>query len=575
MQLRHIPLDQLDVSRVNMRHARAKPEIGDILPSVRSRGVLQPLLVRPTDCEERYEIVAGRRRYFAALAVAEENKGTPEPLPCAVMEPGDDAAALEASILENVARLAPDEMSQYEAFARLVRQGRSVGEIAATFGVTERMVERRLALGNLVPGIRSAFRAGKIDATSIRHLTLASKAQQKAWLALFRDPENHAPRGPALRDWLFGGQSIPVAAAIFDVAAYDGGIVTDLFGDERYFADTALFWQMQNAAVAARREALLADGWQAVHILEPGRYFAGWEHAEASKADGGHVFIEISHRGDVSVHDGWISHAEARRRAAASDGSAAGAGEAQPKSETTRPLQDYLDLHRLAAVRLSLLDDPCVALRLLVAHAAASSGHWQVRPEPGTSRNEAVAESVAASPAAALFQAEQNEIRALLERPEGEGPLTRPGHEVAPTVELFARLLRLDDADVGRVAALVMAETLEAGSAMVEAAGNRLQTDPAQHWQADRGFFQLIRDRTVMQAILTSIGGTQVADGNAAEKLKTQRRIALDLAEGTNGRAMAEGWLPGWMRFPAERVTDDGACEAVSRWESVSGFFEG
>jgi ParB family chromosome partitioning protein len=47
------------------------------------------------------------RRFHAAHAVAEET-GEAEPLPCAIIEAGDDAAALEASLIENVARLDPD-----------------------------------------------------------------------------------------------------------------------------------------------------------------------------------------------------------------------------------------------------------------------------------------------------------------------------------------------------------------------------------------------------------------------------------------------------------------------------------
>lgn len=47
MQLAHIPLDQLNISALNMRHGKRAPDISDILPSVRARGVLVPLLVRP------------------------------------------------------------------------------------------------------------------------------------------------------------------------------------------------------------------------------------------------------------------------------------------------------------------------------------------------------------------------------------------------------------------------------------------------------------------------------------------------------------------------------------------------
>jgi len=111
MQLSHIPLDRLSVSALKMRHAKKAPDLADILPSVRARGILQPLLVRPKGNGERFEIVAGRRRYLAARALAEE-RGAVAPLPCAVMEPGDDAEALEASLIENTVRLEPDAMRQ-------------------------------------------------------------------------------------------------------------------------------------------------------------------------------------------------------------------------------------------------------------------------------------------------------------------------------------------------------------------------------------------------------------------------------------------------------------------------------
>jgi len=47
MKLDFIPLDKLSVSKTNMRYAKRPPDVSDILPSVRQRGVLQPVLVRP------------------------------------------------------------------------------------------------------------------------------------------------------------------------------------------------------------------------------------------------------------------------------------------------------------------------------------------------------------------------------------------------------------------------------------------------------------------------------------------------------------------------------------------------
>src|SRR3546814_7803841 len=102
---------------------------------------------------------------------------------------GDDAAALEASLIENIARLDPDEVNRCEAFTRLVREGRSVEDIGLTFGLTGLQVKRTLAIGNLLPRIRNLYRAEKIDVVTMRHLTLATKVQQRDWLDLVDCPE--------------------------------------------------------------------------------------------------------------------------------------------------------------------------------------------------------------------------------------------------------------------------------------------------------------------------------------------------------------------------------------------------
>src|SRR5882672_5041524 len=126
MDLQHIPLSNLKIATVNVRYSRKPPDVSDILPSIRARGVLQPLLVRRNG--KGFEIVAGRRRYFAASRVAEEQglAANEVLLPCAVTAKGDDAGAMEASLIENVARVPMDELQEYEAFAKLLKQGRGV-----------------------------------------------------------------------------------------------------------------------------------------------------------------------------------------------------------------------------------------------------------------------------------------------------------------------------------------------------------------------------------------------------------------------------------------------------------------
>ncbi|WAC49782.1 ParB/RepB/Spo0J family partition protein [Asticcacaulis sp. SL142] len=419
MKLENIAFDKLDISELNMRHGRKAPDVSDILPSVRARGILVPLLVRPKSAEpDRFEIVAGRRRWFRVKTLIEEG-GVSEPLPCAIMEAGDDAAALEASLIENIARLDPDEVSQWETFTRLIqKEGRTVEQIAQTFGVTDLHVRRVLALGNLVPRIRELYRADEINGVTVRHLTLATRSQQKRWLALWSDPENHAPTGAQLKAWLFGGASISTKAALFDLATYQGQIVTDLFGEDGYFADADRFWIAQNEAIAARRDQLVEDGWAEVEVLEIGEPFASWEFEKTPMTEGGKIFITVSAHGDVEIHAGFLSRKEARRKRSGGEYTDPDSPPKSLRPEVSGPMQTYIDLHRHAAVRAELARHSGVALRLMLAHAINGSPLWKVKPEPQNSRGEAMRISLVDSAAEAQFAESSQTARTLLDVPK-------------------------------------------------------------------------------------------------------------------------------------------------------------
>ena len=247
-----------------------------------------------------------------------------------------------------------------------------------------------LWIGNLLPRIRSLYRAEAIDRTTVRHLTLASKSQQKAWLALFDDPDTYAPTGHQLKAWLFGGQSIPVRFALFDLDRFDGAIVADLFGEDRYFADADAFWTAQNAAIEARRATYLEQGWSDVVIVPPSEHFHLWDHEKTPKRKGGRVYVHVRSSGEVIVHEGYLSRREAQRVAAGQTPDAP----RPPRPEITATMQTYLDLHRHAAVRAALLGYPGLALRLMVAHAIGGSPLCRVSPDPQATRNDAVRESV-------------------------------------------------------------------------------------------------------------------------------------------------------------------------------------
>jgi ParB family chromosome partitioning protein len=566
MQLRHIVIANLTVSAANMR-GRGKVDIANILPSVRARGILVPLMVRANGSPDTFEIVAGKRRYYAALALAEENGGECEPLPCAVLDEADDAAALEASLIENVARLDPDEVTRWETFTRLVKEGRSAENIALTFGLTELQVKRTLALGNLSPRIRQLYREQKIDAVTVRHLTLASKAQQKEWLAMYDSPTTYAPRGSALKAWLFGGDSIPAKAAIFDLSTYEGELVTDLFGEDSYFASTDVFWEAQNAAIEAKAAAYREAGWSDVMVLEPGSYFHTWEHERRTKKQGGKVFIAVSHRGDVTVHEGYVSHREARGQ------EQTGAGEKPKRPELTAPMQNYIDLHRHAVVRSKVAAKPMLALRLVLAHAIVGSGLWNVRVEPQRALTDAIGESVETCPSEAVFDVQRRAVLASVGF-DAEAPTVTSGYDEDCGISgLLMQLLALPDEAVIGALAIVMAETLEAATPLIETLGRHLQIEMADSYEVDQTLLDLIKDREVLDAMVAETAGQVAADANAKATGKVKRQIVADCLAGNNGRAKVERFVPRWMAFPPSAYTTRGGVATVSRAAAVEGLF--
>ncbi|MBW8755917.1 MAG: chromosome partitioning protein ParB, partial [Sphingomonadales bacterium] len=437
--------------------------------------------------------------------------------------------ALEASLIENIARLDPDEVSQWETFTRLIKAGRTPEDIALTFGLPALAVKRVLALGNLLPRIRALYAKGELDRISVRHLTMATKRQQQDWLAAWDDPDRYAPTGHGLKAWLFGGQSIPASHALFDVAASGLATVADLFGEEVYFSDIAAFWDAQNAAIEARREAYLAAGWGEVVIVPPTEHFAAWEYEKMPKRKGGRVYLDVRANGEVAIHEGYVSRREAER---AARGDAAGQSEKPTRPELTSSLQTYVDLHRHAAVRVALLGSPGVALRLMVAHLLASSELVSAKADPQTSRDEGTALSLKASFAEGVFGAARAHAKAVLGL-DGKGALLSRHHDLGT---MFLRLLDLDDEAVLDLIAVLMGESLAVGSIAVDAAGLHLGLDMADFWEADEALFDLLRDKEVLVALVGDVAGEPVARANAKEKGKALKTIIRNHLDGADGR---------------------------------------
>jgi ParB family transcriptional regulator, chromosome partitioning protein len=564
MELMHIPLSELAIAKVNVRHGVKKADYKDLIPSIKERGILQPLLVRKNG--RGYEIIAGRRRFLAACSLEKEGLEV-EAVPCAIMAKGDDAAAVEASLIENVAHLPMDDMDQFEAFQRLLKEGRSIEDIANVFGVTELTVKRRLAIANLAPKIRQLYRTEDIDAETLRALTMASKQQQKDWLVLYENEKPQAPMGQGLKRWLLGGQNISTKNALFDLVSYQVEIVSDLFGEESYFANPDSFWALQDATIQTKRGDYLAQGWTRVEVLPRGTRFYEWEYQKAPKKKGGAVWIAVSERGEVEIHEGYVSRDEARKREKQQRGETETPKATKP--ELPAPMQNYVELHRLAAIRLKLLNHPQVALRLTLAHMIAGSGLWNVKPEPMKPAKPEIGASLAANPACQYFEVRRSELLTSLGFEDDRGSLVRPNGDDYSLASVFAQLLKLSEVDVLRLLALAMAETLAVGTATSELVG-AVTSATLNDWRPDDIFFDLLNGKDVVNAMLSDAGTPAIAEGNKGETAKVQKGIIKDIMRGENGRERNGDWSPAYFRFPASAHSDRGGIAIVDKWHSVA-----
>ncbi|HEY7910958.1 MAG TPA: ParB/RepB/Spo0J family partition protein, partial [Blastocatellia bacterium] len=136
-------------------------DLSDLIASIREKGVLEPILVRPSDVGGRFMIISGERRYRASLEV-----GLKE-MPCIEMDV-DDRAVAEISLIENLQRkdLTPfEEADGLQALAQ--RFGYTHEEIAKKIGKSRTSITESLSLTNIPPAVRDLCRRADIASKSM------------------------------------------------------------------------------------------------------------------------------------------------------------------------------------------------------------------------------------------------------------------------------------------------------------------------------------------------------------------------------------------------------------------------
>jgi ParB family chromosome partitioning protein len=182
-EFRNVSLSLLSESKTNPRRIFEDSALKELAESIRSQGVLSPLLVRPLT-ENGFEIVAGARRYRAAQMAEAAT------VPVRIVNL-NDAEALEAQLVENLIRTDVHPMEEAQGFKALLDLDEptySIEQIAAKTGKQPAFVAARLKLIDLVPDAVEAFYRDEIG---VGHALLLAKLpadqQEQALSACFRE----------------------------------------------------------------------------------------------------------------------------------------------------------------------------------------------------------------------------------------------------------------------------------------------------------------------------------------------------------------------------------------------------
>jgi ParB family chromosome partitioning protein len=182
-EYRDLPLAVLTESKTNPRRIFEDNALKELAESIRTQGVLSPLLVRPLN-ELGFEIVAGARRYRAAQMAEVPT------VPVRIVNL-TDAETLEAQLVENLMRrdVHPmEEASGFRALLDLDEPKYSIEQISARTGKSPAYVAARLKLTELAPAVVEAFYREEIG---VGHALLLAKLQpdqqEQALAACFRE----------------------------------------------------------------------------------------------------------------------------------------------------------------------------------------------------------------------------------------------------------------------------------------------------------------------------------------------------------------------------------------------------
>ena len=175
------PVDLIRPNPAQPRKSFREDELDELAASIREKGVIQPLIVRPDpDNEGGFQIVAGERRWRAA------QRAQLHEVPVVVRKLSD-SEVLELAIIENIQREDLNAIEEAAGFSQLMQSfGHTQERMAEAMGKSRSYIANALRLLSLPKTVQEHVRAGRLSAGHARALVAASDPEKLAEIAIAR-----------------------------------------------------------------------------------------------------------------------------------------------------------------------------------------------------------------------------------------------------------------------------------------------------------------------------------------------------------------------------------------------------
>lgn len=292
-ELTLVTLTRITPNPLNPRKNFSGPPFEELVDSVRAKGVISPIMVRPHGKAGDFEIVYGERRWRAACRIAKENGGLAKHTIPALVRRIDENEAFDLMTIENLKRQDLTELEEAMSFKQYVdRNGQeAVGTLAERTGIQASYIRRRLMVMVLPEHILQEWNKGLLKFGHLEQLARMGDNQERIELLFGRVMEyakyNNVMTVERLKS-LIASNSPGMEFALFDPAVegclschHNSDVQKNLFALDsedircnkpECFLQKKTAWLEANWKEFRRKKKATTNGFRFHEALEPGKY---------------------------------------------------------------------------------------------------------------------------------------------------------------------------------------------------------------------------------------------------------------------------------------------------------------